>query len=339
MSADVPSRHARWFERAALAALVYTIGVIVFGAWVRITGSGAGCGRNWPTCHGEVVPRAPGAETVIEFTHRLTSGLSLIAVLVVLALAIRWFPRGHAARAGAVASVVLMIVEALIGAGLVIFGLVEDNDSVARALYMSLHLVNTLLLTGAMTLTVWWARHPPRGPGRSVSLIGLLMAGAGGLVLTSMMGAVTALGDTLYPVTESGPLVDMVAMRLQEGYQVNHFLIRMRILHPAIAIVVAIWVVVVAAGVSVRGANAAARRWGAITAAIVSVQVLIGFANVALGAPGWMQLVHLGVAMVLWVSLVLAAAAESSGDAPDRVAQAHSGASTGPTGVHGEAEA
>ena len=62
-------------------------------AFVRATNSGAGCGRNWPLCKGNIFPEFSKIETVIEFTHRSTSGLSLVLVLVLGYFAFKLFPK------------------------------------------------------------------------------------------------------------------------------------------------------------------------------------------------------------------------------------------------------
>src|SRR5690606_7460601 len=151
---DLLMRRYLWL---AWGTLAYNLGVIAWGAYVRATGSGAGCGSHWPLCNGEVIPRSPTAETLIEFSHRVTSGLALLLVVVMVVWARRLFPKGHPARLGAWLSLGVMVLEALLGAGLVLFGLVADDDSVARAVVMGLHLVNTLVLLGARTLAAWWA--------------------------------------------------------------------------------------------------------------------------------------------------------------------------------------
>ena len=156
----MPATARTRYQRLAWSVLGYTVLVILFGAWVRITGSGAGCGEHWPSCHGDLVPRNPTVATVIEFTHRLTSGLCLFAVLALVWAARRTFPRGHAARTGAALAVLFTITEALVGAGLVRFGLVDKNDSIARAVVMSIHLINTSLLTGALAYAAWSGRMP-----------------------------------------------------------------------------------------------------------------------------------------------------------------------------------
>src|SRR5690606_17739810 len=219
------------FTIYAWSVLAYNLLVVLWGAYVRATGSGAGCGSHWPLCNGEVVPREPQLETLIEFTHRLTSGLALLAVIGLVVWAVRSYPRGHRVRGGAFAVLALMIAEALLGAGLVLFELVADNDSMLRAVSMVAHLVNTFLLIGSMAITAWWAaggralRFREAGVVPLVAAVGLL-----GILLTGSSGAVAALGDTLFP-----------ARTLSEGLAADlspasHFLLRLRVLHPFIAV-------------------------------------------------------------------------------------------------------
>jgi heme A synthase len=94
--------------------------VILWGAFVRATGSGAGCGSHWPLCNGELVPRAPQVETVIEFIHRATSGLAFLLVLGLFVLAWRVYPKGDLVRRAAALSFLFIVTEALVGAGLVL---------------------------------------------------------------------------------------------------------------------------------------------------------------------------------------------------------------------------
>ena len=154
--AEAPKRA---FTRFAWGVLAYTVAVVLFGAVVRITGSGAGCGQHWPTCQGEIVHLPKTVATAIELSHRLTSGLSLVLVVGVALVARRRFPDGHPTRWFAGAAVVLMIVEALVGAALVLLALVGQNGSVARAVVMAIHLVSTSLLTAAIALAAFFSDH------------------------------------------------------------------------------------------------------------------------------------------------------------------------------------
>ena len=142
--------------RFAWFVLAYNVAVILWGAYVRATGSGAGCGNHWPLCNGEVVPRAPQMATLIEFSHRFSSGLALIAIAALVIWVFRASGPGHPARLGAILSGILIVTEAAVGAGLVLFELVADNATIARAMFVAVHLLNTFLLLAALTLTAWW---------------------------------------------------------------------------------------------------------------------------------------------------------------------------------------
>ena len=172
--------------------------MVLWGAYVRASGSGAGCGSHWPLCNGEVVPVAPRIETIIEFTHRVMSGVALVGVTALWLWSRASFARGSRVRRMAVASFVLLITEALLGAGLVLFNYVDKDASIGRAFYLSLHLVNTLLLLGALVLTAWFSRGVVPTPARRSSLVVATLPIA---ILVSVTGAIAALGDTLFPAT------------------------------------------------------------------------------------------------------------------------------------------
>jgi heme A synthase len=288
------------FARFAWGVLAYNLGVVLWGAYVRASGSGAGCGSHWPLCNGEVVPRSRQVETLVELTHRATSGIALLLVVAMLVWALRSYPRGHLVRRGAKLAMLLMVLEALLGAGLVLFELVADNASMARAFAMAAHLVNTFFLIGAITLTAWWASG-----GRAVQLRGQGMVGWSlavgilGFLLLGVSGAVTALGDTLFP-----------ARSLTEGIRQDfsptaHLLLRLRILHPLIAIGVGLYLVLVAALVGNLRPSTATHRLARTLTALFLLQIGAGFLNLALLAPIWLQLVHLLLADLVWIALVL----------------------------------
>ena len=286
----------------AWGVLAYNLAVILWGAYVRATGSGAGCGNHWPLCNGEAIPRSAQVETMIEFSHRLSSGLALILVVGLLVWAFRAYPKGHAVRLGAGFSMLFIITEALVGAGLVLFALVADNVSTARAIVISVHLVNTFLLLGALTLTAWWASG-----GKPVQLTGqgpvgwVLGVGFLAVLILGASGAVTALGDTLFP-----------AQSLAEGLQQEfsptaHLLIRLRLLHPIIAILVGIYLVMAAAVCRILRPAPLTGRLARLLTGLYLVQLVAGTVNVVLLAPVWLQLVHLLLSDLIWITLVLLA--------------------------------
>ena len=285
------------FARFAWAVLAYNVLVVLWGAVVRATGSGAGCGAHWPRCNGVVLPRDPSVETMIEFSHRATSGLAFLAVVAMLWMAVRRFGRGHPVRGAAVVSMVLMITEAGVGAGLVLLELVAGNTSQGRAWAMGVHLVNTFLLLGAIALTAWYAEGRARVRVRGQGLVGFLALAP--LVLTLVVGAtgaLTALGDTLFPKTTIG---------LTGG---AHFLERLRVVHPILAIGTGIFAVAAASVLRRRCPDATTVRLSRAVPALSGIQVLAGTVTVVLLAPVWMQIIQLLLADALWLALVLMAA-------------------------------
>lgn len=270
--------------------------VILWGAYVRASGSGAGCGSHWPLCNGEVLPVAPRIETIIEFTHRVMSGVALVGVVALWLWSRAAFARGHRARRLALASFVFLITEALLGAGLVLFNYVDKDQSVARAFYLSLHLVNTLLLLGALVLTAWFSR---RGERRSSLVVAAALPLA---ILVSIAGAIAALGDTLFPATS-----------LQQGFHQDfsaaaNFLLRLRILHPVLAILAGCYFVAVSVIVlRSKQPTQMATKLAIGVAVLALAQLGAGAVNLLLLAPVWMQITHLLLADSLWIGLVLLA--------------------------------
>jgi heme A synthase len=298
------SRHSDRLARFVWLTLGVNLVVILWGAWVRASGSGAGCGNHWPTCQGVVIPRAPSAETLIEFVHRATSGVALVLALLVLWLVWRRFPARHWARKGAVATVVLMCVEAGLGAGLVKFALVARNASVTRAVSLGAHLVNTQLLLGAIALTAWWAAGGAPPAVRRLGRRGWWFALAGlGLLAVGMTGAIASLGDTLFP---SRTLAEGMA---QDFDATAHLLLRLRVWHPVLAVLVGSGLLILAAAAArwrpVPDVTAAGRR----VIVMVLLQWTLGVTSLVLLAPVPLQLLHLLSADLLWLTAVLLAAA------------------------------
>jgi heme A synthase len=287
----------------AWLTLAINVLVILSGAYVRVTKSGNGCGNHWPLCNGEVIPPSPEVKTLIEFSHRLLTGLALIFVLNLVIQAYRSYPKKHLVRLGATLSIILIIIEALIGAGLVKFELVADNASMTRAVYMAIHLVNTFLLIGCIALTAWWTydNRPINLRGQG-SIAVLLVVGLIGTLLIGMSGAIAALGDTLFPSTS---LADGIK---QDFSPTAHFLIRLRFLHPTIALIVGIYAVAGAMFISYIRPSLWIKRFAILASSLVILQLGAGVLNLILLAPLWMQILHLLLADLLWLSLVLLSA-------------------------------
>jgi cytochrome c oxidase assembly protein subunit 15 len=307
----------RAFTRFAWSVLAVNLAVVGWGAFVRATGSGAGCGKHWPTCNGEIVPRAPAVATAIEFAHRASSGIALLLVAALAVWAVRAFPRRHAARRAALASLALIVVEALVGAGLVLFGWVAKDASAARGWVMAIHLTNTFLLLGALSLTAEWSGRPgPALAGRGATAVAF-GAGLLAVLLAGVTGAIAALGDTLFPATS-------FAAGLRDELSGDaHLLLRLRLLHPFVAIAAGAALLALARVALRTRSDARVRSLAVTLAALVALEIAAGAVNVLLLAPVWLQIVHLLLADGVWIAVVLLASATlAAGAVPARRAAA-----------------
>ena len=229
----------------------------------------------------------------------LTSGLALVAVLVLLAWVWKACRPGHPARLGAGLSVFFMLTEAAVGAGLVLFELVADNASLARAMFMAVHLLNTFILVGSIALTAWWlSGGAPVTLRQGARPLAGVAGGCLGLLLVSSSGAVAALGDTL---VQQGSLAHLVAAEMSVT---SHALVRLRVIHPFVAVLVGLALIYGAPRLA-RGTPGPGPVLAAAVVALTAVQLAIGAVNVLLLAPVWIQMVHLLLADALWIAFVL----------------------------------
>jgi cytochrome c oxidase assembly protein subunit 15 len=288
-------------RRFAWGVLVYFTAVILWGSLVRATGAGAGCGNHWPLCNGTVMQHSANVNTLIEFTHRITSGLSLFSVVGLLAWTFAGTVRGHLARTAAVASVAFTLIEALLGALLVKLGLTAQSQSPLRPAYLALHLTNTLLLLAALTLTAHLLSRRKgylRGSVRLVAPFGAVAA-VFVVMIVGVTGSLAALGDTLFPASSLG-------LALAQDFSANSgWLVRWRWMHPTVAFlasILLIWLLVRAAQRSTHWDN---RALSALLLLLLAAVYALGVLDVVLLAPLWLQVAHLLGADTLWATLVV----------------------------------
>ncbi len=290
------------FHQFAWGVLSFDILVILWGAFVRATHSGAGCGSHWPTCNGQVIPFASRIETVIEFAHRTTSGLSFLLAVALFVWAFRIFRKDDLAFRAAAFALFFTLMEAIIGAGLVLAGLVADNRSPMRAVAMSAHLVNTFFLLSALTITAWSSSKDRRFSMRNQGAVGLAVwVGVVCTILLGITGAVAALGDTLFPAAS------LAQGFLQDRDPAAHFLLRLRPLHPLLAASVGLYLLLLAGLIGHLRPSPGVRRMGRVMCTLLGAQIAVGLLNLLLLAPVPMQLVHLLFADLVWIALTLLA--------------------------------
>jgi cytochrome c oxidase assembly protein subunit 15 len=298
-TAAIPVKRAsRWLAAFAWGVVGYNILVILWGAVVRATGSGAGCGDRWPLCNGDFFPHHPRLATVIEYAHRSMTGVCTFLVVALVVWAFYETKKGHRARKAAVASAVFLVTEALLGAVLVLGGYVERNISTARVVMQSVHFTNTLLLLGSLTLTALWLSDIEElevaAPRRKQSLVGPAWIAVMATMVVGATGSLAALADTLFPSPS------LQAALASDFAASSPLLIRMRWMHPAAAVVgfcCVLWIVI-----QVRS------RLGWLVAGLLALQFVLGVGDVLLLAPVWMQILHLLGADIYWVALVSLAA-------------------------------
>jgi len=286
-------RGGRGLSRYAACVLGFMVVVILEGAVVRATGSGAGCGNHWPLCNGEVIPHHPRIATMIEFAHRSLTGILVTMVVGLIAWVFVARERGTHVRRAAVWVGVLLVTEALLGAVLVKGAYVEKNASDMRVFVQCVHFTNTMLLVAALALTWWWAREREgvvaRVEVRSVAWLAVVAT-----IVVGATGSVAALADTLFPAPS-------LRVGLMEDFSAAApLLVRMRWVHPAAALVGVVCVVWLC--VRVRGTAVPWLGW------LMVAQLMLGVGDVLLLAPMWMQVLHLLGADLYWVALMVVSA-------------------------------
>jgi heme A synthase len=294
----------RQFARFVWLVLVYDVLVVLWGAYVRVSFSGDGCGAHWPLCNGEIVPHAQQTKTLVELAHRVTSGASLVLAVVLFVWAIRLTTKGAELRRWSAWVLFFTASEALIGAAIVLLRLVAHDKSLVRGVSTSLHLTNTFLLLASIAITTRVATGAPPIAFKKRGWLGVLAGGAiFATIFIAATGSIAALGDTLYP---SHSVAEGLA---QDVAPSAPLFIRLRSLHPFIAIFGGVLLLALASLAPAARPTRDVQRLGRALSIAYFVQVILGLVNIRFLAPAWLQLVHLLSADVVWVLLVLLATA------------------------------
>lgn len=291
-------------HRFAQFLLVYTLLVILWGAWVRISHSGDGCGESWPLCHGQVIPDATQKKTWVEYGHRLTSGLFGLLVIYLFIKGRALSAPGTALRRALLATLIFMVTEALLGAKLVLLGLVGVNDSPLRLLAMGLHQVNSLLLSGSVALVAFYSSGlleniPPSQLERTLRpLPRAAPAMLVFFVLVAITGAFASLSATLFP---SVSIMEGIAKDFAAD---AHYLLRLRISHPILATMVGgilalyFWIK------SQEEVPGIFRKATQQVALVFAMGIFVGYVTLFSLAPVALKVLHLLIAHVIWITLL-----------------------------------
>ena len=277
-----------FFKKYSLFALVFTLLTIFWGAWVRLSFSGDGCGNSWPLCENQIFPE--NIKALIEWLHRLSSGLSFVFILVLAVMAFKIYPKSHGARVFSLTSLVLILIEALIGALLVLTGLVGANQETVRVLVLAIHSVNSLLLMGALSLCYKMSLWEKRGEKitENLKLEKPLIYFVLLFPLLALTGNIASLAGQLFPSLSlsSALILDLLPS--------SHISLKIRPFHPLLAISFLL------------GLGFFAFSNKSLLAPVLAVlgMVLFGFATLIFLSPLWMKLTHLVLAYSLWIFLL-----------------------------------
>ncbi len=299
-----PELKSSGFARFAWFVLAYNLVVIIWGVFLRASKSGDGCGQHWLTCHGEVIPSAPELKTVIEFSHRLTSGLAFFAVLILLIWAFRKFPKHSPVRKTALVSFVFIITEALVGAGLVLTGNTAETLTAARPFWMAGHLINTFILLAFLSLTAWFASGGKLFNFKTQpKILLLLLLAVIGILFVGMSGSVAALSSMLFPS-------ETLAQGIADDFSTtSNILVRLRVSHPILSGAFAVYLIFLAGWLKMKFANLPnVVRWSNILSILIIIQIAFGSLTLLTLAPIVMQIGHLLLADLIWIAFVLMSA-------------------------------
>jgi len=297
------------FAKYAWFVLGWNMLVILWGVFLRASKSGDGCGQHWLTCHGEIIPSAPELKTIIEFSHRIMSAIDGVIVLILVIWAFRLWSTDRSASSRSafrmsIGSLIFVVTEALVGAGLVLTGNTAVTLTAARPFWMAGHLINTFILLAFLSLTAWYASGGRRINFRTEWKVNaLLILAVAAIFLVGVSGSVAALSSMLFP---SESLAEGMA---KDFSTTSNILLRLRVSHPILSIMTAVYLIFLAGWLRARSAgDQAVTRWSNILSILVLSQILFGAATLLTLAPILMQLGHLLLADAIWISFVLLSA-------------------------------
>ncbi len=284
------------FSKFAWGLLAYSLATVAWGVYVRASKSGDGCGSHWPLCDGDSTPLMGTVARAVELSHRITTSLVGVFAIILLVWATKKFEKGHLARTASIAVLALTISEGLIGAELVTFKWVTVNESAGRALVMSFHVISTFFLLGAIAVTalagMGFDKVKLKGQG---AVAWMVTVGALCMMLLGVSGAISALGHQLHPTD------NVIA---EAARPTAFWMVKLQPFHPLISITVGLYLCLVAGLMHHLRPSEMVRLSAKWMVVLYCAQLLLGLTNILLKAPFGVQMAHLVLADLNWVSLI-----------------------------------
>ncbi|HEY8850048.1 MAG TPA: COX15/CtaA family protein [Thermoanaerobaculia bacterium] len=286
-------------RRLGYLALVIGFAQVVFGAIVRITGSGMGCGDHWPDCYGSFTPAHSGPSLLVEISHRYGAGALTLAIIALVVAA--WLKRSEPGVSGpggmlrpSLLAILLVIIAALFGAVTVKMAL--------NPLVVVTHLAIGMSLLAVLVIVVVRAGGFGAGtvPARYKRTMRSAAAAAGLTFLILVFGALTANTSGAAVACLGFPWCRAITMGGAPLYiQVTHRILAFLLLGHLIGIVI---------GARKRGEARAIRNAAWTALGIVILQVFVAAAMVEMHLPPTLRSLHQAVGTALWISIVALAA-------------------------------
>lgn len=286
-----------YFRRLCISTLCTSLFIFLWGAWLRFSFSGDGCGTDWPLCNSKIIPAT--TEAWMEWIHRLSSSGFSILILCIVFYSFLCFPKKHRVRFWSLVAFALTVLEALIGAFLVIFSLTGHDQSILRPFVLEAHLINSLLLLASLVMC--W-RHSLENPIPSKKILKWSVL----FILLALTGSIASLSNTLFP---SSSLVGAFLMDFNFN---SPGLVQLRILHPILTLLLGggavfyLYRKIVKNKITINLKNGFPSL---STEAILLLCLLLGLTT-GIGtllslSPIFMKLTHLFIAYMIWIAIWL----------------------------------
>jgi heme A synthase len=281
--------------------LVLAVCQVVFGAIVRITGSGLGCGDHWPKCQGHWFPPLDRTDLIIEVTHRYIAATLSIAIIALLALALMRRAMPGVSGKGGVLRAASLAVGLVITAAL--FGAVTVKLELANKWVIVTHLAIAMTLLAVLVSTSMRAG----GLGAASAAVGTASAktwrgarAAVGLTFVVLvMGAFTAHVPGANSSCWGFPLCSRsLAVEPSQHIQLTH-----RIL----AFLLFFHVLGLAIGIGRRGEATLIVRSAWVAFGAICAQIVVAFGLIEMQLPAIMRSLHQAVGTLVWVAVVVLA--------------------------------
>jgi heme A synthase len=288
-------------RRLSILSLILGVGQVVFGAIVRITGSGLGCGDHWPKCEGHWFPPLDRPDLIIEVSHRYIAATLSLAIVALLAGALlkRRTPgvggRGGVLRAAALATT-LVVIAAL-------FGAVTVKLELGNKLVIVTHLAIAMTLLAVLVSAVMRAG----GLGAAHAEIGTASARTwrGARAALALTFAVLVMGA--FTAHVPGANSSCVGFPLCRGSLAPSGTQHIQLTHRILAFLLFFHLLAVAVGVMRRREATLIVRAAFTAFGLVLVQLVVAAALVEMQLPALVRSLHQAVGTLVWVAVVVLA--------------------------------